>query len=149
MSFWTKTNKKGPEPEALSPLPACDQAKLITPEEARNSDLPLGWYLFRENISWYGLKPNGSHTGHLWSDPAQSPEALEEWLGTAVPEAALEAERNSRTTLEESVRRAKEALRAQQQAEQMPQEPKADPIRKRTHRLSLRMNDREFIDFMF
>ena len=148
MGFWNKGNKKEPERTPLPPLPLWDQAKLITAEEAHSESLPLGWYVYQEDQLWYGMMPKGDQTGHVFSTPEHEPKDLGNWLGIPVPEIPAEKKEDppvrelpSVTGMPLGIR---ERLR-QMEAEKALAE-KQEPLRKRNHRLYVRMSDAEYED---
>ncbi len=147
MGFWNKGNKKEPEKKPLPPLPLWDQAKLITPEEAHKADLALGWYIYQEDQLWYGMMPKGDQTGHIFSTPEHTPKDLENWLGIPVPEIAQEKKepplvRELPSEETKPITSIRERLLQRSAQETAPQ--KEEPLRKRNHRLYVRMSDEEY-----
>ena len=146
MGFWNKGNKKEPERTPLPPLPLWDQAKLITAEKAHSEDLPLGWYVFKEDQLWYGMMPKGDQTGHVFSTPEHEPKDLETWLGIPVPE--IPAEKKEEPPVRElpSVEMQpigiRERIRQMEAQKSVPQ--KETPLRKRNRRLYVRMSETEY-----
>ena len=146
MGFWNKGNKKEPEQKQLPPLPLWNQAKLIFAEEAHKEDLPLGWYIYREDQLWYGMMPKGDQTGHIFSTPEHEPKDLEKWLGIPVPEIPPEKKEaplvRELPSVEVKPLGIRERIRQMEAQKYVPQ--KEEPLRKRNHRLYVRMSDTEY-----
>ena len=137
MSLWNKSKKA----ESPAPLPKWAQAKQISSVEAFRCDLPLGWYIYPENNHWIGMKPNEAQSGHLHSQAHEDPKELESWLEIPVPEIVPPPKPpiEPKLSLDERIR--------QELIEKDPTNSmKPDPLRKRCHRLYVRMDDREYED---
>ena len=148
MGFWNKGYKKEFERTPLPPLPLWDQAKLITAEEAHSENLPLGWYVFKEDQLWYAMMPKGDQTGHVFSTPEHEPKDLEAWLGIPVPE--IPAEKKEEPPVRELPSVEAKPLSIRERIRQMNAEKalaeKQEPLRKRNRRLYVRMSDAEYED---
>ena len=142
MGFWSKTTKVQPEPPVLPPLIPWAQAKLISKDRAQDPNLPLGWYLYQEDQLWYGMVPKGDQSGHILSQPEHDPKALESFLGTQVPD--IEKPVPKLSMAQQDALRAQEILRAGRMHSQVPKAPRTDPIRKRSQRLYVRMDPKEY-----
>ena len=148
MGFWNKGYKKELERTPLPPLPLWDQAKLITAKEAHSENLPLGWYVFKEDQLWYGMMPKGDQTGHIFSTPEHEPKDLEAWLGIPVPEIPVEKKEDPPVRELPSVEAKPLGIRErirQMNAEKALAE-KQEPLRKHNRRLYVRMSDAEYED---
>ena len=146
MGFWNKGTKKEPEVKQLPPLPLWDQAKLISTEEAHKENLPLGWYIYKEDRLWYGMMPKGDQTGHIFSTPEHEPKDLEKWLGIPVPE--IPAEKKEEPPVRELPSVEAKPLSIRERIRQMEAEKaqaeKLEPLRKRNHRLYVRVSETEY-----
>lgn len=138
MAFW---NTK-PKPQ----LPDWDMAKKITKAEAQNPALPLGWYIYKDQSTWYGLRPNEALTGLERSYQKSNPKDLEEWLGKPIPE---EAPQPKGASLEEIVAQATQAWDENRQppAEQPARESNQSktPHRMRGNGILVRFTDSELV----
>ncbi len=138
MVFWNTKSK----PQ----LPDWDMAKKITKAEAQNPALPLGWYLYKDQSIWYGLRPNEALTGLERSRQENDPQKLEEWLGKPIPE---EAPQPKGASLEEIVAQATQAWdeerhpSAEHSFQEVPQ-PKT-PHRTRGNGVLVRFTDSELV----
>ena len=138
MSFWNNKPR--------SQLPDWDMAKKITKAEAQNPALPLGWYIYKDEYIWYGLRPNEARTGLERSCQESNPKELEEWLGKPVPE---EAPQPKGASLEEIVAQATQVWdeerhpSAEQSFQEIPQ-PKT-PHRTRGNGVLVRFTDSELV----
>lgn len=138
MAFWNNKPK--------SQLPDWDMAKKITKAEAQNPALPLGWYIYKDQSIWYGLRPNEALTGLEQSYQKSNPKDLEEWLGRPVPE---EAPQPKSASLEEIVAQATQAWDENRQppAEQPTRESDQSktPHRTRGNGVLVRFTDSELV----
>lgn len=138
MSFWNNKPR--------SQLPDWDMAKKITKTEAQNSALPLGWYIYKDQSIWYGLRPNEALTGLERSYQKSNPKDLEEWLGKPIPE---EAPQPKGASLEEIVAQATQAWDENRQppAEQPARESNQSktPHRMRGNGVLVRFTDSELV----
>ncbi len=138
MSFWNNKPR--------SQLPDWDMAKKITKTEAQNPALPLGWYIYKDQSTWYGLRPNEALTGLERSYQKSNPKDLEEWLGRSVPE---EAPQPKGASLEEIVAKATQAWDDERQppAEQPARESDRSktPHRTRGNGVLVRFTDSELV----
>ena len=138
MAFWNNKPK--------SQLPDWDMAKKITKAEAQNPALPLGWYIYKDQSIWYGLRPNEALTGLERSYQKSNPKDLEEWLGRPVPE---EAPQPKSASLEEIVAQATQAWDENRQppAEQPTRESDQSktPHRTRGNGVLVRFTDSELV----
>lgn len=138
MSFWNNKPR--------SQLPDWDMAKKITKTEAQNPALPLGWYIYKDQSIWYGLRPNEALTGLERSYQTSNPKGLEEWLGKPVPE---EAPQPKGASLEEIVAQATQAWDENRQppAEQPARESNQSktPHRMRGNGILVRFTDSELV----
>lgn len=138
MAFWNNKPK--------SQLPDWDMAKKITKAEAQNPALPLGWYIYKDESTWYGLRPNEALTGLEQSYQTSNPKDLEEWLGRPVPE---EAPQPKSASLEEIVAQATQAWDEDRQppAEQPARETDQSkiPHRTRGNGVLVRFTDSELV----
>ena len=138
MSFWNNKPR--------SQLPDWDMAKKITKTEAQNPALPLGWYIYKDQSLWYGLRPNEAHTGLEQSYQKNNPKDLEEWLGKPIPE---EAPQPKGASLEEIVAQATQAWDENRQppAEQPARESDQSkaPHRMRGNGVLVRFTDSELV----
>ena len=138
MAFWNNKPK--------SQLPDWDMAKKITKAEAQNPALPLGWYIYKDESTWYGLRPNEALTGLEQSYQKSNPKDLEEWLGRPVPE---EAPQPKSASLEEIVAQATQAWDEDRQppAEQPARETDQSkaPHRTRGNGVLVRFTDSELV----
>ena len=148
MGFWNKGYKKEFERTPLPPLPLWDQAKLITAKEAHSEDLPLGWYVFKEDQRGYGMMPRGDQISHVFSAPEHDPKDLETWLGIPVPD--IPAEKKEEPPVRELPSVEAKPLGIRERIQQMNAEKalaeKQEPLRKRNRRLYVRMSDAEYED---
>lgn len=143
MGFWNKEKKKEPE---LQPLVPWDHAKLLDRDAGYGQGLPLGWYLYKSGFVWYGLRPKEDQTGHECSSFKHDPKELEEWLGVPLPEIPQEKHNPPVESFEERLRRIKAEAEAEKIREEDMEPPREDPVRKRNHRLYVRMSDAEYED---
>lgn len=138
MAFWNNKPK--------SQLPDWDMAKKITKAEAQNPALPLGWYIYKDQSIWYGLRPNEALTGLEQSYQKSNPKDLEEWLGRPVPE---EAPQPKSASLEEIIAQATQAWDENRQppAEQPTRESDQSktPHRTRGNGVLVRFTDSELV----
>lgn len=138
MSFWNNKPR--------SQLPDWDMAKKITKTEAQNPALPLGWYIYKDQSIWYGLRPNEALTGLERSYQKSNPKDLEEWLGKPIPE---EAPQPKGASLEEIVAQATQAWDENRQppAEQPARESNQSktPHRMRGNGVLVRFTDSELV----
>lgn len=138
MSFWNNKPR--------SQLPDWDMAKKITKTEAQNPALPLGWYIYKDQSIWYGLRPNEALTGLERSYQKSNPKDLEEWLGKPIPE---EAPQPKGASLEEIVAQATQAWDENRQppAEQPARESNQSktPHRMRGNGILVRFTDSELV----
>lgn len=139
MAFWNKP----PIPQ----LPEWDKAKKISKAEAQNPNLPLGWYIYKDEYTWYGLRPNAAGTGLERSYCKHSLEDLEEWLGKPIPE---DIQRPKEMTVEEVVAQAlRETRSIPAEALEKPTEVerKKEVNRKRGNQIHFYFSDRELVRF--
>ncbi len=138
MAFWNNKPR--------SQLPDWDMAKKITKAEAQNPALPLGWYIYKDQSIWYGLRPNEALTGLERSYQKSNPKDLEEWLGKPIPE---EAPQPKGASLEEIVAQATQAWDENRQppAEQPARESNQSktPHRMRGNGVLVRFTDSELV----
>ena len=138
MSFWNNKPR--------SQLPDWDMAKKITKTEAQNPALPLGWYIYKDQSIWYGLRPNEALTGLERSYQKSNPKDLEEWLGKPIPE---EGPQPKGASLEEIVAQATQAWDEEWQhpAEQPARETDQSkaPHRTRGNGVLVRFTDSELV----
>ena len=138
MAFWNNKPR--------SQLPDWDMAKKITKTEAQNPALPLGWYIYKDQSIWYGLRPNEALTGLERSYQTSNPKDLEEWLGRHVSE---EAPQPKSASLEEIVAQATQAWDEDRQppAEQPARETDQSkiPHRTRGNGVLVRFTDSELV----
>ena len=138
MAFWNNKPR--------SQLPSWDMAKKITKTEAQNPGLPLGWYIYKEQSIWYGLRPNEALTGLEQSYQKSNPKDLEEWLGKPIPG---EAPQPKGASLEEIVAQATQAWDENRQppAEQPARESNQSktPHRMRGNGILVRFTDSELV----
>ena len=85
MAFWDR------EKEPVTPEPApWKEAKQISPDLAAQPEiLAPGWYFYKEDYMWHGLKPG---TGKDWFQKGfdfQTLRDLQKWLGVPVPQDLL------------------------------------------------------------
>ena len=145
MALLPKLKKPRQEATKLPPLPLWGKAKLITKDMACNPDLPLGWYLYQDENLWYGMVPKEDQTGHILSQPTHDPKDLKAFLGTQVPDIPKPEPTEPKLTMVQlDALRAQERMRLGQINSQIPKAPKADPVRKRSQRLYVRMNPGEY-----
>ena len=85
-----------PEPQA----PQWDCAKVITSEEAAPGTLPVGWYVWVQDDTYYGLKPNELGTGLIASPGFQELPDVRNWLDLPIPAAFEQAEKERRDEAE-------------------------------------------------
>ena len=87
-------DKKSTIPTSVA-LPQWEHAELITAQERKAEDIPLGWYCYKESdLAWYGLKPNESQTALIRSSCIHDPRDLSQWLGVPLPPELLDGLRN-------------------------------------------------------
>ena len=143
MGFWNKEKKKEPE---LQPLVPWEHAKLLDRDAGYGQGLPLGWYIYKSGFVWYGLRPKEDQTGHECSSFKHDPKELEEWLGVPLPEIPQEKHNPPVESLEERLRRIKAEAEAEKIRKEDLEPLREDPVRKRSHRLYVRMSDAEYKD---
>lgn len=104
MAFFDRKSKEKETPKeekkVVIPEPwKC--AKVISLAEAQRPDeLPIGWYIFQEGASWYGLKPSVRDGKLEKSSKQYHAHLLKKWLGVPVPDVEEKADsRNDYETL--------------------------------------------------
>lgn len=78
MAFWNNKSKLPPQ------LDGWEVAKEISKAEAEKTDLPIGWYIYKDGYVWYGLRPNEAKNGMERSYHRSNPKELEGWLGKTI-----------------------------------------------------------------
>ncbi len=73
-----------------------DFAKVITTEEAVPGNLPVGWYVWVQDDTYYGLKPNETCSGLIASPGFQELLDVVNWLSLPIPTAFVQAEKGRR-----------------------------------------------------
>lgn len=89
-------------------------AKIITVEDARDPDLPCGWYILQHDGEWFGLKPNYEDGDMYSSVGLSSPMEVEEWLGGPLVPSELKSQING---LNKKIFGAEEKLNKKNQVE--------------------------------
>lgn len=111
-----------------SQAPQWDCAKVITSEEAAPGTLPVGWYVWVQDDTYYGLKPNDIGTGLIASPEFQELPDVRNWLDLPIPAAFEQAEKERREKAKKEAPKYTMAMleefeaqyKAQQKARQMP-----------------------------
>ena len=92
MAFWER------EKEAKKVIPKtqdCQEAKYIDAEMIKHMDcLTMGWYFYKQDYLWHGLRPNQDQTAFEKGYDFSSLRDLQKWLGIPVPAEILEKEEN-------------------------------------------------------
>ena len=151
--------------------PQWDCAKVITSEEAAPGTLPVGWYVWVQGDTYYGLKPNELGTSLIASPGFQQLPDIRNWLDLPIPAAFEQAEKERREKAKKEAPKYTMAMleefeaqyKAQQKARQMPEkydsmelnaefETQQDsvlvsprvPSRRRTNEVHIRFSDEEY-----
>lgn len=122
------------------------QAQLITEQQANNAEtLPIGWYLYKSNYLWHGLKPNEDNSCFLRKYDFPMASDVEKWLEVPVPPELIEDEKNRSS--------AKDKIAAIQAEQDRPpvsapvQKPKQTTSRKRNIDIHIKVSETEYAAF--
>lgn len=128
-------------------------AKAITAEEAVPGNLPIGWYVWVQGGTYYGLKPNQAQVGLTASSGFQTLSDVQAWLGVSLPDDFTQAEKARRKAADEAAAPKSSAYMFFQeyQAQQRSEKNRASaptttrpPKRQRANETHVRFTDEEF-----
>ena len=101
MAFWEREK----ETKVQQSPPLWKEAKQISPEMADQPEiLTPGWYFYKEDYMWHGLKPGTDGMGLQKGYDFQTLRQLQDWLGIPVPQALIQQEENRETPSEQVAR---------------------------------------------
>ena len=149
MALWNRA--KGSK-EAILPLDEkgawpWSQAQVITEQQAKNAALlPLGWYLYKSNYLWHGLKPNEDNSGFLRKYDFPMATDAEKWLEVPIPKELIQEEKNR-----DSAREKIAAIQAEQENQSLPetgQHTPPKPVRRnRNIDIHIKVSETEYAAF--
>ena len=144
MAFWDR--EKDQKQSGRKPVP-WEEARMIKAELAAEPEiLAPGWYFYKEDYLWHGLKPNDSGDGFQKGFDFQDLRELQNWLGVPVPRDLL-AEEETRETLTEQIdqlrRKPAPILKGQP-----PEQEEPDCSRKRYIDIHIRASPQEHEELM-
>ena len=146
MAFWDRDRDPKQFESKITPW---EEAKLISSEVAAQPEiLAPGWYFYKENYLWHGLKPNDNGEGFLKGYDFQALSELQKWLGVSIPHDLIDEETN-RQSLSEQLANLKG--KSQYTAPSEPTaviEKEANYVRKRDMNIHIKVTPQEYAQFI-
>lgn len=146
MAFWDREKDLK---QSENKLPLWEEARMLSSEVAAHPDiLTLGWYFYKENYLWHGLKPNDTGDGFQKGYDFQTLRDLQQWLGIPVPQDLLTQEEKKESLTEQLAKFRQKPISPPMPKESAPEIAAPTYIRKRDIDIHIKASSQENDELM-